>query len=234
MMRAVAFHGLVYATMGVMGIVGAPFVLWREAWTRAWQKRFCRAVFWFLNRLYGVTIEVRGAVPTGDVIIAAKHQSMLDVLILYNALPRARFVMKRSLLWMPAFGLYAWRTGAVSIDRRPGSGATEKMLEAFTDAPGQIVVYPQGTRVAPGASAPYRRGVARLAKATGRGVIPVGTNSGFFWRRGGTMTGPGTAVIAFGDPLNGPGTRGDLMAEIERCVEACSDALAHQIISKRG
>ncbi len=224
-MRAIAFHGLIYATMGIMGLLGAPFVLWREAWTRAWQKRFCRAVFWFLDRLYGVEIEVRGKIPTGDVIIAAKHQSMLDVLILYDALPRARFVMKRSLLWMPAFGLYAWRTGAVPIDRRPRGGATEKMLDAFSDAPGQIVVYPQGTRVAPGATAPYRGGVARLAAATGRPVIPVGTNSGLFWQRGGAMSGPGTAIVSFGDPVDSALNRGALMAEIEHRIEADSDAM---------
>lgn len=231
-MRAIAFHGLIYTTMGVMGLLGAPFVLWREAWTRAWQKRFCRAVFWFLDRLYGVKVQVRGQVPSGDVIIAAKHQSMLDVLILYDALPRARFVMKRSLLWMPAFGLYAWRTGAVAIDRRPRSGSTEKMLDAFSDAPGQIVIYPQGTRVAPGASAPYRGGVARVADATRHPVIPVGTNSGLYWKRGGAMSGPGIAIVEFGDRISGELSRGALMAEIERRIEAETDALVDQTLSK--
>ncbi|MBY8976266.1 1-acyl-sn-glycerol-3-phosphate acyltransferase [Rhodobacteraceae bacterium NNCM2] len=233
-MRSILFHGLLYFVMAVMGVVGAPFVLWREDWTRAWQKAFNRVVFRMLRTLFGVRVEIRGAAPLGDVLIAAKHQSMLDVLILYNALPRARFVMKRALLWMPVFGLYAWRTGAVAIDRKTRHGGAEDLVRAFANAPGQIVIYPQGTRTAPGNYIPYKRGIARLAEATGRPIVTVATNTGLFWKRGGAMSGPGAAIIAFGEVIDPHDlTRKDLMREIETRIEAESDALVAEVRSKR-
>ena len=219
------FAGLIYAIMGVMGVVGAPFVLWREDWTRAWQKLWCRTVFRLLRGIFGIEVSVEGETPEGDVLIAAKHQSMLDVLILYNALPRARFAMKRELAWMPVFGLYARRTGATPIDRRPHSGAMKKLIAAFGDASGQIVIYPQGTRVAPGAKAPYRRGVARLAEVTGRAVVPAATNAGLFWDRSGRISGPGTAVVRFGSPVAPEAGGARLMAAVETWVEEESRTL---------
>ena len=144
-MASAAFAVVIYGIMGVMGVLGAPLVLWRENWTRAWQKTWCRVVFALLRRAFGIRVRVEGPLPEGDVLIAAKHQSMLDVLILYEALPRARFVMKRELLWMPVFGLYASRTGAVSIDRKTRHGAAEELVAAFSDAPGQIVLKLEGS-----------------------------------------------------------------------------------------
>ncbi|MEM9097033.1 MAG: lysophospholipid acyltransferase family protein [Pseudomonadota bacterium] len=224
-MKSYVFALMIYGIMGVMGVFGAPIVLWREDWTRAWQKTWCRIVFALLRRGFGIDLSIEGPVPEGDILIAAKHQSMLDVLILYEALPRARFVMKRELMWMPVFGLYAKRTGAVPIDRTPRYGAAEAVVTAFQDAPGQIVVYPQGTRVAPGETAPYRRGIARLAEATGRQVIPAATNAGLFWRKGGRICGPGTVTLRFGAPIIAEG-RAAQMSEIEAWIEAESTALA--------
>lgn len=205
--------------MGVMGVLAAPIVLWREDWTRAWQKTWCRVVFALLRRAFGIRVTVEGSIPQGDVLIAAKHQSMLDVLILYDALPCARFVMKRELMWMPIFGLYAKRTGAVPIDRRVRHGAAEELVVAFSEAKGQIVVYPQGTRVPPGEAAPYRRGIARLVEATARPVVPVATNSGQFWQKGGKIVGPGTAIVRFGSPMPAELSRAEFMAELEREIE---------------
>ncbi|MEM7671311.1 MAG: lysophospholipid acyltransferase family protein, partial [Pseudomonadota bacterium] len=137
----------------------------------------------------------------------------------------ARFAMKRELLWMPVFGLYAWRTGAVALNRRPRYGAAEELVRAFADVPGQIVIYPQGTRVAPGVEAPYRRGITRMAEAPGRRIVPVATNAGLFWRKGGLFHGPGVAVIEFLDPVSGDLPRTALMAELTARIETASDRL---------
>ncbi|MGF1501106.1 MAG: lysophospholipid acyltransferase family protein [Paracoccaceae bacterium] len=223
--RSLAF-GVAFATlMAAMGLLGAPVVLWRERWCRAWQKAHNRAAFWLLARLCGLSVEVRGPVPDGAVIVAAKHESLLDVLVLYNALPEARFAMKRSLLWVPIFGLYAWRTGGVPIDRSRGRDAFSRLESAFQDRTGQAVVYPQGTRVPPGHYLPYRTGAARLGTALGRPIVPAATNAGLFWPRRGLLRRPGVAVVEFLPPPPEGAGPAETTAAIERAVEIASARL---------
>lgn len=222
-----------YALMGVMGLVGAPVVLWSARWTRAWSRLYITLAFALTRRLCGLSVEVRGPVPQGDVLIAAKHQSLLDVLALYRALPEARFVMKRELLWMPVFGLYARRTGAIPIDRKGGSKVVRQMVAAFRDVGGQVVIYPQGTRIAPGVRAPYRRGAAKLYVALGRPMALAATNGGLFWPRKGIMRHPGTAVIEFLDPVPPGFTESEAAVRIESRIEAASDRLADEALSAR-
>lgn len=219
------FHGLLYTLMGLMGVLGVFLVLWSGEWTRRWMKFYARSAMRFARLVYGIETEIRGPLPTGNALIAAKHQSMFDVLIIYQALPEARFVMKRSLLWVPVFGLYAYRTGAVPIDRRPRHGAAEDLAETFRGKTGQIVIYPQGTRVPPGVQKPYRRGILRIADATDRPIVPAATNAGAFWGRDGSMQGPGTVVVEFFDPMDNSASPEDLMDRLEAQVEAATDAL---------
>jgi 1-acyl-sn-glycerol-3-phosphate acyltransferase len=233
-LRSAAFVALAYALMLVMGLAGAPVVLWRAAWTRAWNKLYIRMAFALMRRLCGLRVEVRGEIPRDDVVIAAKHQSLLDVLALYLALPEPRFVMKKSLMWMPVFGLFARRTGAVPIDRRGGQGTARRLMEAFRGRPGQIVVYPQGTRVPPGARAPWRRGAAHLQAALGRPLVLVATNGGWFWPRTGILRRPGVAVIEIVE-RHPPGLSPDAaQALIEARVEAASDRLGAEAAGMRG
>ena len=74
-------------------------------------------MLWLLAAICGLRVEVRGAVPTGEVIVAAKHQSFLDILILVRALPRPKFIMKKELSWAPILGLYALRIGSTPVNR---------------------------------------------------------------------------------------------------------------------
>jgi len=224
-LRSALFVGLFYALMAGMGLVGAPVVLWRDDWCRAWMKRHNRIAFWLLRRLCRIRVEIRGPVPTGAVIVAAKHQSLLDVLMLYNALPEPRFVMKRALLWMPVFGLYARRTGAIPIDRSAGAEAVRRLVAAFSGRAGQIVIYPQGTRVAPGAPAPYRSGVSRLYAALDRPIVLAATNAGLVWPRRGMLRHPGTAVVEFLATLPTGLGKPELMSRIEPEVEAATARL---------
>jgi 1-acyl-sn-glycerol-3-phosphate acyltransferase len=225
-LRGAAFVLLAYALMGAMGVIGAPVVLWSERLSRAWMKLYIRVAFAMLRAICGLRVEIRGPVPQGDVIVAAKHQSLLDVLALYLALPEPRFVMKRELLLAPVFGLYARRAGCVPIDRSGGQGAVRAMIEAFRGRSGQLVIYPQGTRVAPGARAPYRRGAVALHQALGLPVVLVATNGGLYWPRRGIARYPGRAVIEVLGTLPAGLPEGEFAARIERGIEAGSDRLA--------
>jgi 1-acyl-sn-glycerol-3-phosphate acyltransferase len=225
--RGAVFYALFYLLMGVIGgTLALPAALSERAarWTA---KRFFATVFILLRTICGVQVAVRGQIPQGAVVVAAKHQSMLDVFILFHALPRARFVMKQELLRAPVFGWYARRVGAVPIDRGAGSAAMESMLSGMLReaGSGQMVIYPQGTRVPPGSHRPYKIGVHALYEASRLSCVPVAVNTGKIQPKG-VAVWPGTAVVEFLSPIPPGMARAPFMATLEQRIEAASDALA--------
>lgn len=230
LLQSAAHVVAVFGLMGAMGIVGAPVVLWRRDWTIAWMKLYVRWTLALTRALCGIRVEVRGEVPTGAAIVASKHQSLLDVLILYGVLPEPHFVMKRELVWAPVFGLYALRAGCIWVARGKG-GQSEKMLKRLNrrwTGKGQIVIYPQGTRVPPGEYRPYRRGAVRLYEAFGLPMVLAATNAGWFWPRRGLLRRPGTAVVEFLETLPPGLPRETVMARMEEMIEAASDRLGDE------
>lgn len=217
-----------YLAMAVVAIGFAPFALFsRDAAIKACHV-YCVWVMWSLRVLCGLRTEVRGTPPTGEVMIAAKHQSFLDIIMIYGAVPRGKFIMKRELIWAPFLGQYAWRIGCVPVNRGARGAAIAKMkadVAAGTAYPGQLIIYPQGTRVAPGASKPYKVGSGLLYDQLGQPCAPVGTNVGVFWPKHGILRKPGLAVVEF-MPLIAPGKPvAEFMAEVERVVEESSNRL---------
>lgn len=229
--RSLIFIVTIYFAMLVLGLVFAPFALFtREAAFMACNS-FCAFTRWTARWMVGLRTEVRGPIPTGEVIIAAKHQSFLDILLIFQAVPRAKFIMKRELLWTPIIGLYAKRVGCVPVDRNKRGSAIAKMVKdvaaEFAD-PGQLVIYPQGTRVAPGVSKPYKVGTAILYKELGETCHPAATNVGLFWPRKGILRKPGLAVVEFLDPIP-PGLDKDtFMSRLESDIETRSNALMRE------
>jgi 1-acyl-sn-glycerol-3-phosphate acyltransferase len=225
-LRGALFYAVFYLSMAIAGLIGLiPAALSRRAAVavaRAWLS----FLFLALRLIAGVRREVRGEPPTGRVVVAAKHQSMLDVFMFYDALPHARFVMKRELTRAPIFGFYALRMGTVPVDRGGGGKAMRDMIARMTDGEGsQLVIYPQGTRVAPGARKPYKVGVHALYDATGLPCVPAATNSGVRWPRGLALH-PGVAVISF-LPAIPPGMpRDPFMAAVETEIEVETARLA--------
>ncbi len=218
----------VYGLMAVMGLTCAPIVALRpRRATLAIIHLYVRMVLGAARILCGLRTELRGEIPPEGVIVAAKHQSFLDILILVDALPRPRFVMKKSLVWAPVLGYYARKIGCVAVDRGAGGRAVREMV-AGTSAdgePGHLIIYPQGTRVRPGAKAPYKAGVAALQGALRAPVAPAATNAGVFWPRKGIWRRPGVAVVEFLAPIEAGAPRDVLMASLEGEVEAASDRL---------
>jgi 1-acyl-sn-glycerol-3-phosphate acyltransferase len=229
-LRSVVLIFLVYLLMAVMGIVGAPVVLWSRAWTRSWMKLYARGVFKLTRWLCGLRVEIRGPVPDGAVVVAAKHQSLLDVFMLFVALPEPHFVMKRELLWAPVLGLYALRAGCIWITReKRGEGKTMlRRLQGKHQGSGQIAIYPQGTRVPPGEVRPYRRGAAMVYESFGLPMVLAATNVGWFWPKRSLLRRPGTAVIEFLETLPPGLPRAEVMQRMEAVIEAASDRLGEE------
>ena len=227
-LRSLMFIILAYAGMAVLGLVFAPFALFSRKSARRACKLFCVWARWLARVLVGIRSEVRGTVPTGEVIIAAKHQSFLDILLIFQAVPHAKFIMKRELLWTPVIGLYAKRIGCIPVDRKKRGKAIAQLVKdvaaEFVD-PGQLVIYPQGTRVSPGVRLPYKVGAALLYDGLEEPCYPAATNVGLFWPRKGIMRYPGLAVVEFLDPIAPGMPRAEFMAELEKRVETGSNAL---------
>ncbi len=220
-----------YAAMVVLGIVFLPWAAISPQGARAACKTYCRWVIWTARWMVGITAEVRGVVPTGEVLLAAKHQSFFDILILFNALPAAKFIMKREILWTPVIGVYAWRLGCVSVNRGKRGQAIAKMVadvEKGRAAPGQLVIYSQGSRIAPGAVAPYKIGTGVLYEQLGQVCVPAATNVGLVWPRRGILRHPGRAVVEFLDPIPPGLPRDDFMTLLEDRVEAASNRLLEE------
>ena len=144
--------------------------------------------------MVGLRTEVRGTPPTGEVLIAAKHQSFLDIILIFGSVPAGKFIMKRELMWAPVLGLYALRIGCVPVNRGQRSRAIKRMLADVAkgrQAPGQLIIYPQGTRISPGVRAPYKVGSGALYQELGQDCVPAATNVGLFWPRKGILRSPG-------------------------------------------
>ena len=192
---------------------------------------FCRWVRATAAILVGLRSEIRGPVPQTEVLIAAKHQSFFDIILLCSVLPRPKFIMKRELIWTPFLGQYALRIGCIPVDRGKRGAAITRMKEDVargTALPGQLVIYPQGTRVAPGEARPYKMGTGLLYDQLGQTCVPAATNVGVFWPKRGILRHQGLAVLEF-LPEIAPGLPvPDFMARIETTVEAASLALMRE------
>ncbi|WP_417678242.1 lysophospholipid acyltransferase family protein [Pseudodonghicola sp.] len=218
----------VYIAMAVLGLLFTPWAILSKRGALVACKFYARYAIWTAGWMLGLRTEVRGTVPTGEVLVAAKHQSFFDILVIFKALPHAKFIMKKELMWTPFIGLFAKRLGCIPVDRKKRGRAIAKMVKdvaAEFSEPGQLVIYPQGTRVAPGEHQPYKVGPAVLYEGTGYPCVPVATNVGLFWPRKGIMRYPGLGVVEFLDPIQPGVERHEFMTRLEQEIETHSDGL---------
>jgi 1-acyl-sn-glycerol-3-phosphate acyltransferase len=230
-LRSVLFILQMYVMMVVIGLAYVPYALFSREGARACCKAFSRWVFWTMGWMVGIRHEVRGTVPQGEVLIAAKHQSFLDIMMIFTALPSAKFIMKRDILWTPIIGFYARRLDCVAVDRGKRGAAIQKMVadvEAGRVNPGQLIIYSQGTRVAPGVKKPYKVGTAVLYEQLGQPCVPVATNVGILWPRKGILRSPGIAIVEFLPAIPHGLERDAFLAQLEATVEGRSDALMRE------
>ncbi len=227
-LRGLIFIAGMYGLLLVMGLLCLiPSLLSREG-SIIFIHAYCKAVLWMLRVIVGTRVEYRGEIPQGPCIVASKHQSFLDIIALTRVLPRPAFVMKKSIRYVPVLGAYAERLGSIPIDRSAGKEAMHVMLRgAMEQAKGrQIIIYPQGTRVRPGANMPFRSGVVRLYEATAAPLVLVALNTGWFWPRTGIRRTPGTVVVEFLGKIEAGRPTAGLLDQIGGRIEEGADRLA--------
>ena len=202
---------------------------WR--WMHRLGRLWCRGTLAMLRVLAGLRWRVEGLAhrPAGPAIYASKHQSTWDTLVFALLLPDCAYVLKRELFWLPLFGQLLARSRPIGVDRGAGARALRGMLaqaERAVAAGRSIVIFPEGTRTAPGKRRAYHPGVSALYQRLGLPVVPVALDSGRYWGRRQFVKQPGTITIRFLEPIAPGLERSAFMALLEGRIETACRALA--------
>lgn len=205
-------------------VLGLPLLAAPAKVTLIYIRGWARLMLALLRLICGIRVVVTGLehVPPGGSIIAAKHQSAFDTVVWLALVPDPVYVMKKELLSIPIWGWFAQRCGQVPVDREAGGAALRAMVRgagAALAAGRPVVIFPEGTRSAPGQRLPYQPGVAALAIATGAPVVPVATDSGLAWGRRAFQKRAGVIHVSILPPLPPGLRRVPLMTLLEETIE---------------
>lgn len=165
-----------------------------------------RIVVWLARMLLGLRYRVLGRerLPARPAIILSKHQSAWETIAFQLIFPPHVQVLKRELFWIPFFGWGLALMSPIAIDRSRGIRALKRMAELGAKRLAQgfwILIFPEGTRVAPGSRGKYHQGGAWMAVRTGAPVVPVAHNAGLFWGRNAFVKRPGVVTVEIGEPI---------------------------------
>jgi len=168
---------------------------------------WARTMVWLAGVLLGIRYRVdgRGNIPRGPSIVMAKHQSAWETMVLQVLLPPHVYVIKRELLRIPFFGWALALMSPIAIDRAAGMRSLKETLRQGRDRLAQgfsVVIFPEGTRTAPGTRVKYQSGGAWLACKAGAQVVPVAHNAGELWGRNALVRYPGLITVVFGTPID--------------------------------
>ncbi len=229
-LRSALFNALFFAVYS-SAIVGSVVIFPLRADRHiALIRAHVRVVLWLLRTIVGADWELRGDATSfdGAAIVASKHQSTWDTMIFYLIAPKPSYVLKRELLRIPLLGWALRRHETIAIDRQGGASTMRHLLHAAERAIGrgrQVIIFPEGTRVAPGKTRDYHPGVAALYTHLKCPVVPVALNSGVFWGRRSFIKRPGRIVVEI-LPQIAPGLpRQDFAAKLERQIETATRRL---------
>jgi 1-acyl-sn-glycerol-3-phosphate acyltransferase len=230
LLRSLAFMGVFYLWSAVLTIGCLPLMVCPRPWTVHAFRFWARGVFVQLRVICAIEVELRGRehMPTGRAIVAPKHQCMFDVFAQFVWLEDSCFVMRKELMRIPLFGLYAWKVGSVVIDRDGGAAALRDLLaqaRGRLQEVRQLVIFPEAHRGEPGVAGDYHPGVAGLSRDLDLPICPVATNSGVHWPAHGFIRRPGTIVFEYLPPIPTGLKRAEYMRRLEAEIEKGSNAL---------
>lgn len=224
LVRSLLFALVFYSGTVLAVLIAVPVALAGRRPIRAWANGWARFHRLCARFILGVRTRVEGEVPQGAVLVAAKHQSMFETLEIAVLLRNPATVLKRQLADIPLFGWAARRYGVIPVDRAGGAAALRAMMRAAEEAIAEgrpIVIFPEGTRVAPGEQPPLQPGFAGLYRALNLRVVPLALDSGRLWPRRRFVKTPGIVTMRFGEPI-APGLK---RREVEAAVHAAINAL---------
>jgi 1-acyl-sn-glycerol-3-phosphate acyltransferase len=204
--RSALFNLWFYLFTAVCSIFGALIGLVSLPALKCTEHFWARINLLALRLICGIKVKVIGRenLPEGPALIASQHQSAFDTFVWLNLIPRGSYVLKQELCRIPVFGQLLPKLGHIPVDRDAGASALRSLLKdgaAALDRGSQLVIFPEGTRVAAGQRGELQPGVAALAMSTGAAVVPVATDSGYCWGRNAFVKRAGTIHLVIQPPL---------------------------------
>lgn len=197
-----------------------PLRRWVLSWTR-WH-RFCAAVF------TGIRTQVEGQVPQTPMLVVAKHQAFFETFEMVCLLDAPVIVLKQELRSIPLWGWTAERYGMIVVDRDGSAKALRAMVkkaEAAIAEGRSVVIFPEGTRVPPGATPPLKPGFVGLYRALKRPLVSVAIDSGHFWPKRGAKR-PGAITFRFHPPVEPGLSREAIEARVHAEINALETGAA--------
>jgi len=191
---------------------------------------WARSMLWWLKVTCNIRYEITGLenIPHSPTIILSKHQSAWETFAFQAIFPTQVYVLKRELLWIPIFGWGLAMSSPIAINRAAGREALKQLVEKGKDRLAKglwVVIFPEGTRIAPKKRGKYHIGGAWLAVHTQTPVLPVAHNAGDFWPKGFIKT-PGVIQMHIGTPIQTAGLKTDaLNQQVENWIEAEMETL---------
>jgi len=222
LLRSVIFFIVSLLVTAFYGVLVPPFSFVSQkigyALARSWGLQIVRLA----KLICGIDYNILGMenLPSTPSIIMAKHQSAWETVSLLALMPRASWIIKRELVYVPFVGWALASLKSIAIDRKSGKAARDQILEQGGQflAEGQwINIFPEGTRIAPGKKGRYGIGGAWLAAHTGTPIVPIAHNAGELWQRNAFIKSPGTVTMSIGPVIE---TKDKTSLEIIRQVEA--------------
>lgn len=186
--------------------------------------RWARFHRWCCRHILRIESRVEGQIPHGAVLVASKHQSMYETIELLLMIDQPAIVLKRELADLPLWGRIARSYGAIPVSREGSASALRTMLRAAREAIAKdrpILIFPEGTRVAPGEQPPLKSGFAGIYRQLNLPVVPLALDSGRVSPRNSFVKRPGIVTFRFGETIPSGLSR----AEAEACVHAAINAL---------
>jgi 1-acyl-sn-glycerol-3-phosphate acyltransferase len=208
--RSILYNALFYVNLIALLFVALLTILLPRKAVLKMAEIWGRISVWLLRVVVGTKVEFRGLERLtagrlqGPLIVAAKHQSTWETFALLKQFDDFTFIVKRELMWIPIFGWCMWKGRMIPVDRGAGSQALNDMTVRAQEeirSGRQLIIFPEGTRRAPGAEPRYKFGVAHLYTQIGVPCVPVALNSGLFWPRRKFVRLPGTIVVEFLPPI---------------------------------
>ena len=213
-------------------IVALPTLALPYPALRGFIRSYARTSLWLLRVVCGTKVSWRGTdkIPQGACIVACKHQSAWETFALYAVLQDPMYVLKRELMWIPLFGWYMRKAGLIPIDRTAGMAALARMTTRAQKALAgehsrQLVIFPEGTRRAPGAEPSYKPGIVHLYARAGLPCVPAALNSGLCWPRRSLLRLPGTIIVEFLPPIAPGFDRAGFLPRLQAAIEDASARL---------
>ena len=229
-LRSVFFYLLLGFWTILMGLICLPYLILPSYYLNKPIKIWISVIFSFLKYICKIEhkIEGRGNIPSEAILVASKHQSAFETFALFYYIPKATFIHKKQLFFIPIFGQYLKKINMISINRKGGASAMRSMLKQTKEKISHgysIIIFPEGTRKKPGERPEYKSGFVGIYNEIKTQILPVAVNSGKFWPKHTFIKKPGKIIIKFLPTINSQLSRKQVLLEVEKKIEDATNKI---------